>query len=313
MTNPIEVTFVSGKGGTGKTTLMASIATLSGEPVLADCDVDAPDLNLVLEPEILHEESFSGGKTAVIDQEKCLLCGKCAAVCRFQAVVFCQDDSGAPVYKVSEKDCEGCAVCARFCPAEAVSMIDRLDGNQFVSETRLGPMAHAKLNPAAETSGKLVTQVRKTASRMAEQTGRSPILIDGSPGIGCPVIASLAGTDWAVIVVEPTASGFSDARRIAQTASHFNTHCAICINEYDINPEITDEIRQWAASEGIPILGRIPFDTAAVDAIFQHKTLVEMGETPAAASIRIVWKRLESLIATKQQEIINLDYCSSRI
>lgn len=313
MTPPREITFVSGKGGTGKTTLMASIASLSGEPVLADCDVDAPDLHLVLEPEVLQEESFSGGKTAVINQEKCLLCGKCAAVCRFQAVGTGQDESGTPVYSVSEKDCEGCGVCAWFCPADAVSMADRIDGRWCVSETRLGPMAHAKLNPAAETSGKLVTQVRKAALRMAEQTGRSLILIDGSPGIGCPVIASLAGTEWAVIVMEPSESGFSDARRIADTARQFNTSCAICVNKYDLNPEKTEEIRHWAASEGIPVVGHIPFDTAAVDAIFKRKTLVEMGETAAAASIRILWKRLEELITKKQEEIINLDYCSSRI
>jgi MinD superfamily P-loop ATPase len=276
---------ISGKGGTGKTTIVASLAALaSGRVVVADCDVDAPDLHLILHPEVQERRDFMGMKRAIIDPSKCTGCGACQEHCPFAAI---HD------HKVDPFACEGCGTCQFVCPAGAVAMVDRLSGYAYISKTRFGPMVHAELFPGEEASGKLVTMVREMARDLAEGRNLELVLIDGSPGVGCPVIASLTGTDLALIVTEPTLSGVHDLDRIIEIAKHFGILTLVCINKYDLNPKAAKEIEGLCRDKGVEVIGRIPFDTAAVDAMVASRAVVEM-DGPMGDAIKSLWIELES-------------------
>lgn len=291
-----EIVVISGKGGTGKTSLTGSFAALAENPVLADCDVDAADLHLILEPTVRSREAFSGGKQARIEQDRCTACGRCAELCRFDAIVRipCEETGGAPRYEVDPVACEGCGVCAWFCEPGAMQFEDAINGECFVSETRFGPLVHARLGVAEENSGKLVTLVRNKAKAIAEAQGSPYLIVDGSPGIGCPVIASITGADLVVIVTEPTVSGEHDLDRVAQLAKHFGIPAMVCINKADINPAVAERIRSRAAEWGLQDAGAVPYDKAITDAQVQQKSIVEVGPSPAAEAVRELWGRIEA-------------------
>ncbi|MFC1957801.1 ATP-binding protein, partial [Chloroflexota bacterium] len=225
-----EVVVLSGKGGTGKTSIVGSFAALAKNKVLVDCDVDAADLHLLLSPSIKEGNEFWSGEVAVIDEENCTQCGLCQELCRFKAIAD---------FKVDPISCEGCGLCSHVCPAEAVIMKENLSGHWFVSDTRYGPLIHARLGIAQENSGKLVAQVRQQARQLAEKDGFDCIISDGPPGIGCPVISSLSGVDLALLVTEPTLSGMHDLERVLGVCHHFGIQPLICINKYDINEDNT--------------------------------------------------------------------------
>jgi MinD superfamily P-loop ATPase len=289
-----EIVVISGKGGTGKTSLTGSFAALAENPVLADCDVDAADLHLILEPTVRSREAFSGGKQARIEQDRCTACGRCAELCRFDAIVRipCEETGGAPRYEVDPVACEGCGVCAWFCTPGAMRFEDAVNGECFVSDTRFGPMVHAKLGVAEENSGKLVTLVRKRARAIAEERNAPMLIVDGSPGIGCPVIASITGADLVVIVTEPTVSGEHDLDRVAKLATHFSIPAMVCVNKADINPEVAARIRDRAAEWNLTYAGEVPYDKAMTDAQVARQTIVEHCECEAADRIRAMWGRL---------------------
>ncbi|CAD7774856.1 MAG: Iron-sulfur cluster carrier protein [Candidatus Methanoperedenaceae archaeon GB50] len=278
-----EIAILSGKGGTGKTTLVASFAALAEDAcVLADCDVDAPDLHLILKPVVRERMEFKGSKSGRIDTEKCTRCGLCEDACRFDAIHDCEID---PIM------CEGCGVCGYVCPAEAIRLEDKTSGYAFISETRFGPLSHAELNIAEEASGRLVTLVRSNARDLAECRGKDLIIIDGSPGIGCPVIASLAGVNLALVITEPTQSGLHDLERVLDLADHFKVEAMVCINKYDINPEMTERIQRFCEDRGVSLVGRIPFDPLFVEAMVEGKTVVEFNDDFSVSDeIRRVWE-----------------------
>ena len=279
-----QIAVISGKGGTGKTSLVASLAALAkGRAVIADCDVDAPDLHLILRPEITEKRVFLGIKRAVIDPSKCTLCGSCEEHCRFGAVCASAID---PLL------CEGCGVCKLVCPAEAVSMVDRLSGYAYISQTRFGPLVHADLFPGEEASGKLVAMIREMAREIAASRKLELVLIDGSPGIGCPVIASLAGVDLALVVTEPTISGEHDLERILGVTEHFQTKAAVCINKYDLNPEAALHIEALCLERSVMVAGRLPYHPSVVEAMVLGRSVVEMGG-PVADAIYEMWRVLE--------------------
>jgi MinD superfamily P-loop ATPase len=288
---PREVVIISGKGGTGKTSIAASLAVLAAGAVVADCDVDAADLHLVLSPRPRRRESFKSGHQAVIVPELCTGCGFCRELCRFGAVAE-NPRTGRPV--IDPLACEGCSVCVRFCPARAIRFPERECGEWFESDTRCGPMVHARLGIAAENSGKLVTRVREEARAAARRSGRSLVLIDGPPGIGCPVIASLTGAGAVLVVTEPTLAGEHDLRRVLSLVRHFGLPAAVCVNKYDINPEMTNRIEALALREGAPPAGRVRYDDGVTRAQRRARTVVE-GESGAAEDIKRLWKNLLSL------------------
>jgi len=285
MAKPIEIVVVSGKGGTGKTVLASSLAALIDDLVVADCDVDAPDMHLLLAPTIVKHEAFSGSKIASVDADTCTSCARCAEVCRFGAV---NEEIRGEVrdYSIDGLACEGCGVCAWICPAGAIDLEDAPTGNWYVSRTRFGKMIHAGLGVAQETSGKLVTVVRKEARRTAIVDRSRFVLIDGPPGIGCPVIASIAGADLAVIVTEPTLSGLHDLKRILELTRHFDLRTVVVINKYDLNSEMCSQIQGFLEEQKIPLAGRIGFDGQVNRAIAAGKTIVEYSDSEAAREIR---------------------------
>ncbi|HOF40039.1 MAG TPA: ATP-binding protein [Candidatus Hydrogenedentes bacterium] len=290
-----ELVVISGKGGTGKTSLVASFAALAHSAVLADCDVDAADLHLVLHPETRHTEPFSGGKRAWIDPSQCSTCGECKSVCRFEAVLVDPPatPSGLPVYRIDPIACEGCGVCAWFCPEGAIQLDDAINGEWFISDTRHGPMVHAKLGIAEENSGKLVSTVRQEARKLAEAQQRDLILIDGSPGIGCPVIASITGANLILIVTEPTVSGLHDLKRVAELARHFAVPAMVAINKWDLNPEVAEAIEAQATESGLRIAGRIRYDRGVTQAQIARLAVVEFQENGCAGDIRSVWQAVQ--------------------
>jgi MinD superfamily P-loop ATPase len=283
-----EIVIISGKGGTGKTSVAASFAVLAaGRAVVADCDVDAADLHLVLVPRIIESTDFKSGHEAVILREKCTACGLCAELCRFGAVKLSADRQ----YRVDPVACEGCGVCVRFCPAGAIAFPERLCGEWMVSETRCGPMVHACLGVAAENSGKLVSLVRREARRIAEEKGLPLLVTDGPPGIGCPVIASVTGASQVLAVTEPTVSGEHDLERVLRLARHFDIRTSVCVNKWDINPELTERIERKAEASGARVVGRIRYDSLVTAAQIQAKAVVEI-DAPSSADIRNVWANL---------------------
>ena len=283
-----EIVVISGKGGTGKTSMVAAFAALAEQKVLADCDVDAADLHLVLKPTISEKKEFWSGKSAVIDQEACIGCDQCREVCRFDAI---SED-----YVVNKIACEGCGACAHFCPVKAIAMKENLSGHWFISDTRYGPMVHARLGIAEENSGKLVTLVRNKAKNLAEDRGLDLLIVDGSPGIGCPVIASITGCDLVLVVTEPTRSGMHDLERIAELTRHFGIATAVCINKADINPELAAEIEERCCRENLGLVGKIPYDTDVTRAQVAGLSIIEFSEGAVSQEIRRMWGRLQSLL-----------------
>ncbi|MBN2445868.1 MAG: ATP-binding protein [Phycisphaerae bacterium] len=286
-----EIVVISGKGGTGKTSLAAAFAALAGNAVVADCDVDAADLHLLLEPEVRQTHDFSGGKLARIDPVKCIGCGKCDEVCRFEAV-----RQNNELYVVDPIACEGCGVCVHFCPVGAIEFGEAINGQWFISDTRFGPMVHARLKPAEENSGKLVTLLRREARRIAGEQGRQTIIVDGSPGIGCPVIASITGADLVLVVTEPTLSGQHDLERVAKLIAHFNIPAAVCVNKWDINPDITETIAVAAQAKGLTWAGRISYNPAVTKAQLQRKTIVEHDAGELRQEVATIWNTVSSLL-----------------
>lgn len=287
-----ELVIISGKGGTGKTSLTAAFAALAQPVALADCDVDAADLHLMLRPRIRQREEFRSGATAVIDAERCVQCGACRAACRFDAI----DEA----FVVDPLACEGCRVCLYACPVQAVTMAENVCGEWFVSDTDYGVMAHAALGVAAENSGKLVATVRQQAKRIAAEEGRDLILIDGSPGIGCPVISSIAGASLVCVVTEPTLSGLHDLRRVIDLTAHFNIPATVCVNKADINPEMTAQIAAYCAERALPVAGTLPYDPLITEAVIRQRPVTELA--PDAAISRLIqqmWERLEQQLREK--------------
>ncbi len=281
-----ELVIISGKGGTGKTSVTASFAVLADRPVVCDCDVDAADLHLVLEPTIRERHEFESGHEAVIRQNDCTGCGICQDLCRFGAISNTVD-----MFSIDSISCEGCGVCVQFCPEGAIDFPQRRCGEWFVSDTRCGPMIHARLGVAAENSGKLVSTVRREAKHLAEEENHKMIIVDGPPGLGCPVIASLTGASQVLIVTEPTVSGEHDLERVLSLARHFQIPAAICVNKFDINEEMTKRIEDRAISAGATIAGRIRYDASVTRAQIQKKAVVEL-DTPGADDMRQLWKNL---------------------
>ena len=288
-----ELVVISGKGGTGKTSVLASFASLAKKAVIADCDVDAADLHLVLEPRVARRESFTAGSKARIKPGHCTACGKCEELCRFDAIYFDGPGNGRvpKTFRVDAIACEGCGVCFDFCAENAIEFEPAVCGEWFVSETRCGPMVHAQLGVAAENSGKLVTQLRRAAGQVAARQQRELVLCDGSPGIGCPVIASLTGASLELFVVEPTASGEHDFLRVAQLAIQLGVPGVLAVNKADLNEEVARDIERLARQRGIDPVGRIPYDPAVTQAQIARKTVVEASDGPAARAIRDLWTK----------------------
>ncbi len=281
-----QILVISGKGGTGKTVITGAFAALADNKVLADCDVDAADLHLLLEPSIRTREEFRSGKTAVIDPELCVGCGKCVQVCRFGAV--------GSDFVVDPISCEGCAFCSFACSFHAVHMEENVSGEWFVSDTRFGPMVHARLGIAEENSGKLVSLVKKKAKELGDASGADYIIIDGPPGTGCPVISSLSGVDCAVIVAEPTLSGLHDAGRVLELAGHFKVPAGMIINKFDLNIDMTEKIEEYCAERGAEMFGRIRFDKSVVNAMVNGRTVMEGGSARAQKEITKIWESIVS-------------------
>lgn len=279
-----ELVVISGKGGTGKTSIVGSFAVLACNKVLADCDVDAADLHLILQPSVGHRGSFSGSKKASIVETLCTQCGRCAELCRFDAI---SSDGG---YKVDPIACEGCGVCVRFCPEEAITFEVCESGHWFISHTRYGPMVHAELGIAEENSGKLVTLVRQKARQLAEQEDFGLIIVDGPPGIGCPVIASLGGATLALIVTEPSLSALHDLERARRLTAHFGIETAVCINKSDLNDELTECIVRRATELNSPVLQAVRYDCAVTKAQMQNKAVVEYTDKGASEDIASLWQ-----------------------
>ena len=296
---PAEIVVISGKGGTGKTSIAACFAQLADGSVVSDCDVDAADLHLVLNPQIREEGDFVGGVSVEIDGDKCTRCGRCAEVCRFSAIRKTADGA----YEVDQAACEGCGACEIACPADAISSQDAVNGKWFVSDTRFGPMSHAILGYAEENSGRLVTLVRDLAADMAADTGENPsnVLIDGSPGTGCPVIASVSGARYAVIVTEPTVSGLHDLMRVLDLARHFRVPAGVIVNKADLNDDMTRRIEDASREAGAEFIGTTPYDNAFTKAQIRRQTLLEYGNTPAAQAVRSAWEKIFRLVSASER------------
>lgn len=279
----MQLIILSGKGGTGKTTVAASFAYLNEESIKVDCDVEASNLHIILQGTNVEENPFSGAKIAKIDPEKCTKCGECERVCRFNAISH---------YIVDELKCEGCAACMVICPNQAVSLNDEVTGKTMITQTGKGILSHAEMEIGAEGSGKLVTEVRKNAGKFKKDGDM--FLLDGSPGVGCPVMASLTGCDAALIVVEPTQSGLADFLRVLELIRFFRIRPFVCINKYDLNNSITREISRTCWKEKVPVIGEIPFDPIVKQAVNELKPVVLYPESPAGKQIRMLWNRLQN-------------------
>lgn len=302
-----QILVISGKGGTGKTILTASFARLAENKVMADCDVDAADLHLILHPEVKEKHEFKGLPKAFINQEKCTGCGECAIACRYGAIKKVKSEklkvkSENQKYKSEKSEvrslvidsisCEGCAICMHVCPVDAISMKDTISGEWYISETKYGPMVHARLGIAEENSGKLVSVVRQHAKSLAQEKNLDYVIIDGPPGIGCPVIASLSGIDIALIVTEPTLSGIHDMERVISVAKHFGIQVACVINKFDINLNNTKNIENWCHINNVPFIGKILYDQSVTESIVNGIPLVEFAENKVTQEMQNIWQTL---------------------
>lgn len=280
-----QLTILSGKGGTGKTSIAASFAVLAKNAVVADCDVDAPDLHMLLHPKVVEMWQFKGSRVASIDETKCTRRGLCREKCVFGAI-----DS---VLNIDAIACEGCGVCTIVCQANAVTLVERVSGNSYISKTKYGFMAHAMLHPGESNSGKLVTLVRQSAKIVAEKEKSDLIIIDGAPGIGCPVIASITGVDAGLVVTEPTLSGIHDLERVLQLLDHFNVVPLVCVNMFDINMPNTEKISSFCGEKGVEFVGRIPFNPKVTEAMINGKTILEYSPRSAVAvEIKKMWEKI---------------------
>lgn len=282
-----EILIISGKGGTGKTSLTAAFAHLSQDAVLCDLDVDAPDLHLILQPSDTEKIPFVSGFEARIRSADCTQCGLCHEMCRFEAIRDTEDG-----FSVDPIRCEGCGVCVHFCPEKAIDSTPRECGWWRIARTRFGPMVHAQLHPGEENSGKLVALLRTQAKRLAKQNGAKLILSDGPPGIGCPVISAVSGADLAVMITEPTPSGFHDLERVVELADHFRVPTAVIINKTDLNKSVSGSIQAYCADKGLPVLAEIPFDTDFVHAMVQGQAITEFTDSAASRTVSEVWERV---------------------
>jgi len=282
-----EIVVLSGKGGTGKTTIVASFAAIAQDKVLVDCDVDAADLHLLLQPTTKKTEEFWSGKTAFIDKKYCTGCGICEQVCRFDAIRN---------FKVDPASCEGCGFCFHVCPENTIRMDNNLSGEWFICDTKYGPLVHARLGIAQENSGKLVALVRQEAKKLAQEQGLGYILSDGPPGIGCPVISSLSGANLALAVTEPTLSGMHDLDRVLSVCQHFGIPALVCINKYDINEENTRDIEKFCESMGVEVISKLPFDNVVTEALIKGLPVVEYSKDGITREIENLWKRLSEAL-----------------
>ena len=284
-----ELIVISGKGGTGKTSLIAAFASLAESKVLCDADVDAADLHLIMNPHVLMRADFKSGHTADINKNKCTECGLCLDLCKFSAI---SED-----FEVNPIDCEGCGVCHYFCPEKAIGFPENTCGEWFNSDTRFGPMVHARLGIAEENSGKLVTLVRQESKRLADEQNLDLILTDGPPGVGCPVIASIGGASAVLIVAEPTISGIHDMERVVQLTNHFKVPAMVCVNKFDLNPDQTRDIENFAEDEALSCLGKIPFNPIFTKAMVQGQTIFEYNsDSSAGEAVNKIWNTLSSLL-----------------
>jgi len=283
-----EVVVLSGKGGTGKTSIVGSFAALAKSKVLVDCDVDAADLNLILDPVIRENHEFWSGRVAAIDEQKCTRCGLCQDICRFEAITD---------FKVDAISCEGCDFCSYICPAEAITMKENLAGHWFISDTRYGSLVHARLGIAQENSGKLVAAVRQEARKIAAKEGVDYVVSDGPPGIGCPVISSLSGANLALLVTEPTLSGIHDLERVVGVCRHFGVVAMVGINKYDINEDNTRQIESFCHSQGVEVAGRISFDKVVTEAMVQGVPVVEYSRNGVSHQIEELWEKVLKSLA----------------
>ncbi len=282
-----ELLILSGKGGTGKTTLTAAFSSLVTNRLLADCDVDAADLHIILRPERTETHDFVSGVKAVVNKDRCTACNTCAELCRYDAVIMNE------YAEVDDFSCEGCGVCAHFCPEKAIDLEPNHCGYWFVSSTRHGTLIHAELKPGEENSGKLVSLVKQKARERAEKEGAKLILVDGPPGIGCPVISSFSGADLVVIVTEPTESGLHDLQRVIELSKHFKVPAKVVVNKWDLNREICAQIENFCQDSRIELAGKIPFDKAVVDSLVAGKTLFEFKDCKAAQSVANIWQQIQ--------------------
>ncbi len=282
-----QLAIVSGKGGTGKTTIAAAFAALAKNKVMVDCDVDAADLHLLLRPKVLVQEKYFGGRSPHVYLEKCTQCGLCAGICRFNAI-----DNGV----VDPVSCEGCGFCSHICPEGVITMEEAFSGDWFVSETPHGPFVHARLGIGEENSGKLVTMVRKQAMEIAKERNLELILIDGPPGIGCPVTASLTGVNLVLTITEPTLSGIHDLERILKLAEHFKIPSMVCINKFDINLQNSDQIVNYVESNGAKIVGKIPYEPKVVEALVNRKTMMDYPCGEVQGIVQRMWSQVQAVL-----------------
>lgn len=289
-----EIVVISGKGGTGKTSVCASFAHLARNKVICDLDVDAPDLHILLRPDIQESHAFISGNEAIIRQEACISCGQCTQLCRFDAI---REHDGCVT--VDPLRCEGCGVCAALCPQQAIDFPETRCGDWFVSQSRFGLMVHAQLTPGKENSGRLVSLLKNEARNRAREQGLDTILCDGSPGVGCPVISSLSGAHLAVGVVEPTPSGRHDFQRVADLCRHFRIPLAVIINKADLNTAEADAIAADCADKGHLLLGRLPFDPLVTQAMIQRQALTEF-DNPLGSLLKDMWSALQDFPAGKR-------------
>lgn len=284
-----EIVVLSGKGGTGKTSVAAALAILAGEDaVIADCDVDAANMHLLLRPDFANPEEFYSGELAAIDQEVCIKCGLCADICRFHAIPLIDNE-----YRVSTLDCEGCGYCEKVCPVKAISMHDRKSGVVYISRTRIGnTLVHAKLDIGAENSGKLVARVKNESKRIAELEGKQYILVDGSPGIGCPVVSSLSGANYVLLVTEPSISALHDLSRVVKVIAKFGIRSGCVINKCDLNIEVAGRIKDFLHKSAIEYLGDIPYNAVFHESMVRGETIVENG-SPIRELLVAVWEKIK--------------------
>jgi MinD superfamily P-loop ATPase len=282
-----EVVVLSGKGGTGKTSIVGSFAALAKDAVLVDCDVDAADLHLILQPVVRQKQEFWSGQTATIDDSRCTQCGLCQELCRFKAI---KD------FKVDRTACEGCSFCSYICPSEAITMKENLAGHWFISDTSYGPLIHARLGIAQENSGKLVATVRKQAREIAEKQKMDYIISDGPPGIGCPVISSLSGASLALLVTEPTLSGIHDLERVLDVCHYFSVPALVCINKYDINEVNSRQIETYCHTEGADVVAKIPFDNVFTEAMVHGMPVVKYSDGVVSQQIKRLWQNVAEIL-----------------
>ena len=282
-----EVVVLSGKGGTGKTSIVGSFAALVKDAVLVDCDVDAADLHLILQPVVRQKQEFWSGQTATIDDSRCTQCGLCQELCRFKAI---KD------FKVDRTACEGCGFCSHICPSGAITMKENMAGHWFISDTTYGPLIHARLGIAQENSGKLVATVRKQAREIAEKQKMDYIISDGPPGIGCPVISSLSGASLALLVTEPTLSGIHDLERVLDVCHYFSVPALVCINKYDINEVNSRQIETYCHTEGADVVAKIPFDNVFTEAMVHGMPVVKYSDGVVSQQIKRLWQNVAEIL-----------------